>query len=255
MSITKLLNEIYKDHLTGKFALLIYFKPKGRYFIVRGKTASLFKMDIYEGETKSKSKKIGYVINTNKIDLIRGFKFLRQLTQLDFDLNFFEGDMEELEENTIYIVNSTYLRKVGQLDEKVKVIHAVTHSTVHNREYLERANNRGIVPTVISIDREVNFLIKLHDIYGLSATEIDNLFLEITGYNTISAKKENFILFEELLQPFLELHTKHKGNIWKKLVSTLTFPIEGYAEYELQFPYFLNDLGTLNQIWVGVKNR
>ena len=258
MKLPNLLKEAYTE-FTGKFALLIYFKPKNRYFIARGKSAKLFKIDIFEGESKKKSKKIGFVINTDKVDLLRSFNFSTKQSQLDKSAAFFfKGEIEELKENKVYIVNATYLRAVGKIEEKDKVIVSKEweSSRYDNHEHL-RNRRGGVIPQragTINNNKYVEFLLRLYDFYGLTATEIDTLFLQVTGFATITADKEQFDLFEELLTPLLEEFSTHKKNVWKKLCTHVSSPIEAYNGYEVQFPYFLNDIRILDSKWKVVKN-
>ena len=259
MKAHKLIKETYDTHFSGKFALLIYFKPTKRFYVAVGRTADLHKIDIFEGENAKKNKKIGFIINTDKADLQKSFKFTSKMFQIEGKFNFFISEVEELKDNTVYIVNTTYLREVGSIVETIK-----TTTTAYDSDYYKNQHHhetrRGFPPnthtpaTTAFVKSEVDFLIKLHDDFGLSAAEIDTLFLEITGFSPISAEKEQFKLFEELTQPFLLYYSKNKKDIWTKLTDNVVNPIEAYNGFELQFPYFLNEIKTLEERWIKVKN-
>jgi predicted glutamine amidotransferase len=254
--IHKLISDVYDKHFTGKFALLIYFKPTKRFYVARGKTAKLHKIDIFQGKTQKKAKKIGFVINTEKLDLERGFRFSAKISQLDHDKDdIFCSEAEELEENTIYIVNTTYLREVGKIVETKKVEtwerNRADRNTHHNRAL---PNNRGVTYNPVPVVRkEVAFLMELSDEFKLSAEEIDTLFLEITGYSMICAGKDQFQNFQEVLEPILESFSDHKGSLWVKLCSSVGGPMYAYQKFDLQFPYFLNSAKILNENWIEVK--
>ena len=57
----------------GKFAFLIYVKPEKKYYIIRGRTATLFGCQIL-----LKDSPIGIIINTEKHDLEKTVTFLEQ---------------------------------------------------------------------------------------------------------------------------------------------------------------------------------
>jgi hypothetical protein len=253
MSLPKLLKEAY-DQVTGKFAFLIYFIPQKRYYISRGRTADLHMMDIFletENEKKKfKKRKIGYIINTDKSDLVRGFKLATKTIQLYSDKIFLAGEPEELSENTIFIANTTHVRDVGKLVEKFKVT-TTTTSTVYDEDYYANTdryhNRRGLhhrnrthVVTKTPREEHVDFLMGLFDDSALSTHEINHLFLEITGYSIISAKSEQFDLFEDVLGELLKANSNHKRDLWRKLIQHVPNPIGAYDLYGVQFPYFLN---------------
>lgn len=251
--IHKLIKDVYDKYFSGKFALLIYFKPTKRFYVARGKTADLYKIDIFEGESEKKNKKIGFILNTEKIDLERGFRFTSKILQIDKkETDFFCGEPEELDENTIYIVNSTYLREVGKIIETKKA-YGVWENNAHTGTMIPHDRNRHTVTPLAS--KEVDFLLKLSDEYKLSAEEMDTLFLEITGYAMICAERDQFKTFQDVLEPILENFTAHKGSLWLKLGTSAGGSMFAYHAYELQFPYFLNSASRLNELWIEVKNE
>ena len=255
MSPEKLINQAYADNFTGKFALLVYFKPKKRYYIIRGKTAELHKIDVFKGKTRESSKKIGYVINTEKIDLIRAFKFADKSSQLTSDEFYFRSEIEELEKETSYIVNTTFLRKLGEMKELNKVVTTTFSVGGHDDTWKNDSlrNRRSYAPAV-SYDSTEKFLIKLYDEYGLSIPEIDRFFIEITGFAAITADKNTFELFQEMSEPFLKFHGEHKHNLWKNLIKQFSNPLDAYNTYKLQFPYFLNSIKDLDNKWIEVRD-
>lgn len=252
--IAKLIDEVYTEHFTGKFALLIYFKPKNRFFVVRGTSALLYKIDIYEGEDRKKAKKVGFIINTDKADLEKAFIWTCNDLQIS-GKNYFMDEPVLLQLNTVFIVNSTFLREIGNIKEIKKEEYSFWRGNPNNNRLRGRNTGGATHPQVGGTgEKEVDFLLRLFDDYKLSAPEIDTFFLELTGYATICAKKEDFSLFKEMSEPFLDFYTEHKGNLWKKLVTAVGGDgILAYDIYDLQFPYFLNEAKVLNDVWIEVK--
>jgi len=249
-----LVDKAYGENFTGKFAFLIYCKPKERYFIIRGKTAALHKADIFRGKDKKTSKKIGYIINTEKVDLIKAFKFSDKGAQLETDNPYWRGEIEELDEETAYIVNTTYLRKLGEVKELTKVIGTTAAAEYNQAAYWK--NHRGAVHEPVVIPSAIEkFLLELHDKYGLTIPEIDRLFLEITGFSPIAAEKTTYALFMDLVEPVLKKHETHKHNLWRNITSKLYNPLEAYNLYNVQFPYFLNLTSELDSIWIKIREE
>lgn len=261
LSIIKLLEKAYSDNLTGKFAFLIYFKPVNKYYIIRGRTAMLHKADIseYDPETE-KQKRIGFIVNTDKEDIQRAFQFAFKNHQLESGKEFRITEPELLKMNTVYQVINDHIQEIGNLTEKDKVV-ARPATNYENNEYYQglnyggrgRHNYQNRQSTYLSSPEE--FLTNLYDLYGLGIQEIDLLFLEITGLPLIGATREEFKVFEEMIEPFLDLHTEHKGNLWRKLTERIFNKMEAYEYFQLQFPYFVNEVSTLNNRWIKEKKE
>lgn len=254
MSIIKLLEEAYTKNLTGKFAFLIYFKPKDKFYVVRGRTASLYMSYVSSYNIKTeKEKKIGFIINTEKNDIIRAFQFAEQNNLMKTELSYTITEPELLKLNTVFQVNKTGIREIGTLTQVEKV---VTTPVYQNNRLLNGYNhreerNRRYNYSAYSAEDHDEILLNLYDSYGLSPEEIDLLFLEITGMPIVAASKEYFEIFEDMLDAYLVMHTDHKHNLWRKLTEfDYGQKLNCYEKYNLQFPYFVNEVSTLNNRWV-----
>ncbi|PNX51819.1 MAG: hypothetical protein BV456_01705 [Thermoplasmata archaeon M8B2D] len=257
LSIIKLLEKAYSENLTGKFAFLIYFKPADKYYIVRGRTAMLHKSDIseYDPETE-KSKKIGFIINTDKDDIKRAFKFAAKNYELETGKEFIISDPEILKMNTVYQVMGDYIKEIGSLLEKDKVVAARNHNDAYiNNGYNYGRRYNSVVTPPVGVKTPDIFLVDLCDLYGLSISEVDLLFLEITGMPIIASTREEFKIFQEIAESYLDLHTEHKGNLWRKLTERTFNKLEAYSYFDLQFPYFVNEVSTLNNRWIKEKRE
>jgi len=257
-SIVKLVNEAYSENLTGKFAFLIYFKPVDKFYIIRGKTATLFKSDISEYNPDKKSKKVGFIVNTEKVDLERAFIFANKNNQLKTGNYFKIEEPEALKSETIFQVNHAGIREIGSIEQKNKVTTTPTYAQTQRDSFTW--NSRSYVPYNKStansnLKSDEDFLLELYDVYGLTIPEIDLLFLEIVGLPIIASTKEEFKIFEEIVESYLEEHTKHKGDLWKHLTERTFDPLEMYDHFGLQFPYFLNEVSTLNNRWIKERNK
>jgi predicted glutamine amidotransferase len=258
LSIIKLIDKAYSENLTGKFAFLIYCKPVNKFYIVRGKTAKLYKSEILLRNPKTeKDKKVGFIVNTEKIELLRSFRFASANHQLETGESFVINEPVELKENTVYQVHDKFLRELGNVEEKIKTV-AVTANNANNFggfQHNHGGYNRNISTPAQKVKTPEDFLLDLYDLYGLTLPEIDLLFLEITGLPIIASPKENFSIFEEMIEPYLEMHTKHKADLWVHLGEKFFDKMEVYEHFDLQFPYFVNEVSALNNRWIKEKTR
>jgi len=116
----------------GKFALLIYDKLTDKHYAVRGSSADLHISYILE-IVEEVSYTIGYIINTKKDSLAEALCIGIPIAQFLTGRDIGSTKIEELEKNSIYILNKTSVEKIGELIESAVTYYS--ESSVQTRTW------------------------------------------------------------------------------------------------------------------------
>jgi hypothetical protein len=233
----------------GKFAFLIYSKLEKKFFVIRGETATLFKIDIINEKTKEK---IGYVINTEKDDM--GFSLVRSinlllLLGLDYSYNL---PVEEIPINSIFEVKNKELIKIGDLKE--------TKRWEYNRTVWD--NNKGTwekeIPTTVKGDSssQIANFITIMTRSGLSIGDIDEIFFHITGEGMLGASKEDIASVDNYIIKTLIKRMDGNNQLRRTWDNIIRYsPKRPYIGYNIQFPYILHPFKELRKIADDLKKE
>ncbi len=251
-ALTETMNEF-----EGKFAFLIYDKVFKKYYAIRGKTADLYYYDIiltnkvYNEETKKWSdvdgEKIGYVINTEKIDLFDGIIHFNNLANIIYGINIkiLEHPTKELEKESIFLLDKTEILKVGELKENDKFPYVNRSMGWYGNEYYEDAipywkREELLKKGVSETTRILEDFIREYDI---SVAYLDEMFINVFGTPILGATQEDFNMFTKNLIPFIKKYTKKEvKKEWRRLMNVwLTNGLNVHVQDKtlVQFPYML----------------
>ncbi len=237
------------DEFEGKFAFLIYDKIFKKYYVVRGKSADLhyFNIILIKNCNDKTGEKVGFVINTEKEDLMRGILHFNTLISTLYGINIkiLECIPEEIEKESIFLVDKTELLKVGTIKENDKVY--------YNRNVYDSTYNDGSYEGFYNWNRrpEINknildsskLLLDFMREYKISLFYVDEMFLNIFGVPILGASNEDIDLFIKNIIPFMKTNTKPAiKKEWKRLLEywdRSDLQIHTQTKFPVQFPYML----------------
>lgn len=261
---TAIVNSMNK--FRGKFAFLIYSKRENNYYIVRGRTATLFYSFIYnKGEDFLKTgEPIGIAVNTNKDDLVSGLILSTNTNKINNSWTTF-GDPTAIEMETVNILNEFNLKEIGKVKERHKIVKTAAGKAGrsygnwdqnyghYNYDYNEtlRQSFTLLNPQYGARIREIHDFMEKTD---LGTVEIDELFSILYGIPILGISGLELTHFCEQVIPYLETKwSKKKNNIWRRI----GYPgIYNYLENEkIAFPYFFNTPSDLKRIKNEIDKR
>jgi predicted glutamine amidotransferase len=225
------------DKFYGKFAFLIVDRKAKQQYIIRGKTATL-----YKSEVTINGKPAGYVVNTSKLDLERVLLRFKNLVEMEGIL-FDYGDAEVLEPESIFIATTQFVKKIGDVLETTKPVPVTTFQ----RESFHTYQRPNCVVSGVGLERYVNTAVEFIQKYYMSLQELDDLSMELFYEPLLGLNEDQIALFSMTILGDLSQRSMPKlTRRWKELLQA--DPKSRYdvvVKRDLQFPYFLSSNGKV----------
>jgi predicted glutamine amidotransferase len=163
----------------GKFAMV--FIIKGKYYIVRGKTADLH-ISYRLSSGRKDATQIGWAINTERKNLLSSTLLLSNLHQLRGEKPIHFSEPLLIAEESIYVAEATTLRKIGEIKETT----FVTTSGAAYATNFTAGNGTTQSTTIIGSNLAPEGLVAKYakeifdflSTYSLSLTDFQNILLE-----------------------------------------------------------------------------
>jgi predicted glutamine amidotransferase len=225
----------------GKFAFIIVDKNTKQYYIARGNTATVHKVNIKITYNNGNIENC-LALNTEKDSfisaLVRFKNIAEMLYEVQIDIDFSKIDL--IPENSIFILEEDKIKKIDDIKEvaipePVRLIVPVNSSS----NYLKDAS-----PTHKDI---INFM----NSFGITLWELDKLVHIMCEKPLISCADRDLEDFNELIISNLvkdreKYITKKKTKVWEKVRKAFTHNFEKIYEY-IEFPYFVNEVKDLEK--------
>ncbi len=250
----------------GKFAFIIFEKKSKEYYIVRGKEKLLHKVNIYEElkekdeDGEPKRKHIGVIINTEKGDLALGIQTFMQNARWIYNRRLVSGDIELLEEETIFKYDKKELINVGKIEEESKwtgtnTVNKHNHDHSNQGTVVERPVQRTLLKSK-EAEKDFSFLLGEElEIYtaeiGFTYRELDQLCYELFEKTLLETQETELdILIHQVLPILADQVSETKLKIWR--LTTLAsgdWPDKIYQENpEFDYPYMLNPIQVIKEL-------
>lgn len=227
----------------GKFAFLIYDIITNNYYVVRGSSANLH----YYPLEDSKGNNLGYLVNTDKDDLIKIILLARNYSQL-FGLEFVydEKKVVEIEKNSLHIAGETLEKLDSKFEETAKPIPVQTsyfgyqQNTAMSAGYQDKKDDRL---KKFHIQEIRNFL----DGFELKIQDLDALFYFSFNKTLLEATESDWESF--IINVIRKMYKESKGKraAWLKSYRFIRREkytnAKIYGETDLEYPYFLDSRG------------
>lgn len=235
------------EKFTGKFAFLIYEKGTGSWYAIRGKTADLhityLLSDIEEG-----AETLGYIINTVKVDLG---------VSTDHSLELFHvlgkksvpvmSIIEELKPETIYRLEDTEVKEVGELKQNTAPVIVAAVGVVHQYgKYGYRAgmgyggaweDDDDPLSQTSGVINELNDWIIT---YGLTIEDLDTIMVQTLGISLLCCEEQDITTIQKYVLPKLQCPRKFREAVLRKINQLGSWKmLEVYKKGSFQFPYML----------------
>ncbi len=280
------------EDFKGKFAFLIYSIREDAVFIVRGKTAKLHKVTIsIEGKEVGwavNTEKMS-LFDTMRIFQQNWYLLTKQkVTFKKIDDEY--HTVEELEEESIYWIKDNILEVIGEIEENTTHKRVVTNPPSRmfpmgikandgqeNKDIKTPAftspkvkglrerkkhgiNYKNVIYNTLTYDNIVDSLIGWSNAHNITTLELDYLFSLVYGHGFSGASMEELQIF--ILKVLKELaphdSRKKRKKGWNKVLNAFQ-DINGMYIYcidnRLEFPWMLNDKGTLVEIANDEKEK
>jgi hypothetical protein len=232
------------NHWTGKFAFIVYDTRDSNYYVIRGTTA-----DLHQTTVNGK-----LVVNTHKVDLIKGTHVLNQMTQLTEGTALELGEIEALEVNTIYKFQpkDSVLEKVGELVENKAPLAGAAAWTGYQSSGTTAGTlmgrNQGIKPIYARYRTWMDF-------HGMSLAEVDAISKAIMGSSLVELTDDDIgMLYLEVLKTLTEQASVSDLENWRNIVK-VGYCSWAYAQPEFKFPWMLNDSLDLIEMELTVESE
>lgn len=257
------------DLFYGKFAFMIYHKPEKSFYVIRGKTATLFKQRIVINNEE------GFVINTEIDTLEKGILLALNLLQLQGVSTELADKPEAVKGETAYKVEGINLLELGsviQTEAPVATNFTWAGNPVTNivGETAKTAKTykpaRPVNGTITELEKGkkdmVNNIISFLAVSGISLTDLDKI-MYVALERPIS--NYNYSLDHEIYERILAGLTRRINNRIKEMWNVMV----GYGGSErlykkysdptkplmLQFPYFLTESSMFKKIYDEVVTK
>lgn len=164
---------ICMSHCKGKFAMIIYVKASGDFYVCRGKTATLHYADVL-----MKDETVGFIINTERLSIEDEWTQFTNTAQLLGAPVFTLGKVSLLSAETIWKVDKKTLVEVGKTTENplpVRTAIVPMAATVSHDGSMKPAISSGVInsdPKYDKLQSIANFM----DREFLSLTSMDILW-------------------------------------------------------------------------------
>lgn len=224
----------------GKFAFLIYDKQFGNMYAVRGKERTLSTSEAFID-----GKKIGYVINTQAIDLKSNIFLFPNVAFCTTGKKITFGEVKELEMNSIFLLKNMEIEKIGDIKEEEKPVKIIQPST-------QGWAYRGVHPAQTKSKwwegETDNFFTKNE--FHLSLPELNYLCYLMVGGSMLSLTEDDLAEIEKFTGMLRGRYAHKKRMIWEKITMKCVGTVMNvYEHFELQFPYFMNTVKELNEVY------
>lgn len=233
---------------TGKFAFV--FIINGNYYIVRGKTADLHIVYLYESYDKD-AKVVGWAINTSKQILDESSNLLSNLVQLDGKKPLPFSYPVILEEESVFIARNDGLEKIGEIKENKPAYSAAATAPARQNRGAGDSNFYGSpTGTGTVITTEIKERVALYkEIYefmknnSISIGEIQALFSKLYGASLLEVTKAMLMHFTKKAIPALNSKNGKEGKqLRKRLRKALSgSPVRTFQySKDMEYPWMLN---------------
>ena len=224
------------DLFTGKFAFIIYHKPEAQFYVIRGKSATLFQKRLLNDKTKEVK---GLVINTENLSLHDACLRASNCYQLWGD-RYDPEKAELLEAETAYKLDGFSLVEVGKVKENEKPV--VTNFYRGGYSQTAHGEVRTTTATVTSV-------IEYMKSWGIGPVDMDEICKKVLGYGLIDMEYANKIVFTKFLTDLNVRYVPSFKESWKDMI-TSSYRYSLYLLFpELQFPYFLTEPSKFKEIY------
>jgi predicted glutamine amidotransferase len=236
----------------GKFAFMIYHREENAFYVARGRTAPLYRMDLSFDDGRK-----GFVVNTEKLSLEYAMMLASNSAHIS-GIDVTLGPVEILDLETVYRVEGEKLTKVGTaLQTDPEVVQAAkkdfTKGTGGTSATVQGGGTTN-VPT--ALDHEVADIVEVMAEARLSVFDVDKISYILTGMSLLEHTADSFSTLVDTMQELLLRCDRKKTANWD-VMCTKMIPETIYKKYpEISFPYFLMDHSSFNQAFVKfMKDR
>ena len=224
----------------GKFALIIYDSLLGKYYIARGSTADLHIVKVRDQEDQP----VGFVVNTKRISLSDTIQIVSQIFQVVTGVQYKFDKIEELDKDSLYIVDGKDIVKVAEVKENpMYVAKPVVHDSQPKKVFGSVGSSSSIKPAdmlpVWKLCDKISVYMKEH---CLSLQDIDLMFQLFTGKVLADIAIEDLEYFVSQVIPIASAPKPVRKSI-KAIMGEfgVIFPY-AYEKVEgLEFPWMLSE--------------
>lgn len=229
------------DSFSGKFAFIIRELETKTDYIIRGRTAELWKSFIsVDGE------EIGYVINTDRDTIREAFMFFVNAAQIMIGKKVTYSEPVLLALETIYVAEKEDIKILGKTKETFPVYKNTkveTKTTVQLPAQTVTSGNKSYTTSLLDKKGMLSMANRIHDYlhdHNMSLLDLQLLFQIISTKSVLELVKEDFEIFVEYIIPKSSAPKKVRQRV-SNILSGADFPSEVYAKYGLAFPWPVND--------------
>jgi hypothetical protein len=228
----------YKN-FTGKFAFLITDSLTGRCWAVRGTTAELhisyldIVTDKLNDEGKFISNRLGYVINTNGVDLSFSLLQFQNTVNLMRLGKIVYSEPRILEANSIFELGKYVVQKTGAIKESYPIAKVFTQNEFSSTQ-------SHYVTSRESVRREESAVMGFINKYSVDFKYIDLLCYLINNKGILQIHVDEFDKLADYLESKHDVRTTKE---WKGLINVCKNEFDLFEIHKLtglEFPYFIN---------------
>lgn len=235
------------DEHKGKFAMLIYDKLHSRYYVVRGKTADLHVMYMYEEiDAKTKSP-VGFVVNTKQESLKVAAPLITAAYQSVTGRELYAEKPAELEKETMYEVIGVNLIEVGKVTENA-VVYSSASGTGYTGYVAPPSGGKPAINLTIPIWGAASRIKEFADAHFLTMSDIDAMFQLFLGVKLSMANQEHFDAFIKKVIPVASAPVTLRRRIGL-IVGTggRIYPYQ-YEKGNWAYPWMLNSSADMEKL-------
>jgi predicted glutamine amidotransferase len=225
------------ERFKGKFAFLIYSIPENKFYVIRGKTAKLYKSTI-----KINGEVCGIVINTSDSDLNEALMYVKDVMYITSKINIEFSSPEFIPNETINVLEGFNIVEVAKIkeDEPVSTYNYFLYNDYPcSKSYGYINNNTSTNKKDVRVNRFTELLYSFILVSASDFTDADMVCKCITGKYLLDLNSKDILLSH--INTANKLINLAKGNAklvrsWKTICSFSKTP---YTDYKIQFPYVL----------------
>lgn len=226
----------------GKFAFLIYEKKTGIYYAIRGKTADLYLLYIYKGLPTSTPHPVGYIINTDKDDLLKiAMQSINLFGIVGMGSSYHYGEVIELKKEMIFKcenLNVIELEEVKETPQWENLAQSGPNFAVTVAHRLNTGNFSGEDIKVKTLKFQIVGITDFMYRHFLTPADMDLLFEKLLGQSLASTDEENINIFFRYCIEKLSANKRLRKYISGAGLKRI--PTIFYTEYGLEYPWMLN---------------
>lgn len=245
--IVKALNKTM-DKFTGPFAFLIYSKLEDKYFVVRGTTKSIYISYVYYNKIR-----VGFIINTDKLDLIKNLSriYVESKFLTDITVTYDAPELVPLE--SVCVIKNNKLKQIGAIKENDPIVAVVSNvasnvsSYTYNRdktkEYSGYTYSTQLSQSRLLCEPITKFITAME----LTLEELDLITYKLLGIPLLSLQVADITTLSTLVFPKIEkLYSATKSLHWADIVIKSNLPVlDVYLKYDIKFPYMFERTSKL----------